>query len=51
MGRPDVLPPEALKKLEYDAVIITVLGREREISRYLQETFHIPEIRIITLTL
>ena len=43
--------PEALTNYDFDGLIITVLGQETEISRYLKEVIGIPEEKILKLDL
>lgn len=46
---PFVLIPEEIKHLEFDMVLISVLGREKEISHYLNEALNIDDDKIITV--
>ena len=43
--------PKNLKNMKYDKIIISVLGREEEIIKYLVEDLQIPRDKIITLEL
>ena len=43
--------PKNLKDMKYDKIIISVLGREEEIIKYLVEDLQIPRDKIITLEL
>lgn len=43
----DILAPGDIEKLQYDQLIISVLGREMEIARHLSRVYHVPENRMI----
>lgn len=43
--------PNNLKKLHYDKIIITVLGREDEILDYLVNELYVPKDKIVTINL
>jgi hypothetical protein len=43
--------PKNLKDMKYDKIIISVLGREEVIIKYLVEDLQIPRDKIITLEL
>jgi glycosyltransferase involved in cell wall biosynthesis len=42
-----IFSPECLSSIEYDAVVITVLGREKSILAYLTEELSVPENKIV----
>jgi FkbM family methyltransferase len=51
IGGKTVYPPTEIDRLEYDAVIISVLGREKDIHRHLVKNHAVPEKKILTLHL
>jgi FkbM family methyltransferase len=46
--RDEVYNPENIKTIKFDKIIISVLGREKEILKYLNEEFSIPLDKILT---
>lgn len=46
-----VYSPENLVNMSYDCILISVLGREQEIARYLVDTLGVDESRIVILDL
>lgn len=51
INRSKVYSPENIKNIEYDQILITVLGRETEVITYLKDELGIPENKIITIRL
>lgn len=47
----NVFSPKTIKSIEYDIVLITVLGREEEIKNYLTYKLQVPTTKIVTLNL